>query len=316
MHTELQTRGESTLTLERWGPTECRQILEECKPGIGHYEWIWKIIKRRYEKTGNYPRRLRALLSRFVQPGKPYFVSQTAEGIHFLGDIRDIYSWNSATGYVFDKAPEDFLLSQAPFAGNYLDIGANMGLTAAPMALRLQGAAQVYAFEPVPETARRAAATFALNQLDNIALFPCAVGSIDGEITFYSVPGASDTASATPNADQAAGKAQTVPCRRLDSLAMAENMGPVGLMKIDVEGHEIGVIRGALALLKRDKPRFLYEYLPHIAKKAGWAMDDISRTVSEVTPYWFRTLQDDLSLTEDKPAEDTPGIFNIFGEPV
>jgi FkbM family methyltransferase len=47
----------------------------------------------------------------------------------------------------------------------------------------------------------------------------------------------------------------TVPRRRLDSL----NLPPVGFIKIDVEGYEEFVIRGAMELLQRDKPNLLIE---------------------------------------------------------
>lgn len=47
----------------------------------------------------------------------------------------------------------------------------------------------------------------------------------------------------------------TVECKTLDDLAA----DPVGFVKIDVEGHELEVLRGGLKLLERDKPTLLIE---------------------------------------------------------
>ncbi len=46
-----------------------------------------------------------------------------------------------------------------------------------------------------------------------------------------------------------------IPCRRLDDLGLE----PIGFMKIDVEGHEQAVLRGAAAVLERDRPNLLIE---------------------------------------------------------
>jgi len=58
----------------------------------------------------------------------------------------------------------------------------------------------------------------------------------------------------------------TVARRRLDSL----NLPPVGFMKIDVEGYEEFVIRGAMELIQRDKPNLLIE-IEERYNKGGYA---------------------------------------------
>ena len=54
----------------------------------------------------------------------------------------------------------------------------------------------------------------------------------------------------------------------LDDLGLSN----VGMIKIDVEGHELSVLQGALGLLKRERPRLVIEleerYRPHAANSA------------------------------------------------
>ncbi|MGO8126768.1 FkbM family methyltransferase, partial [Rhizobium ruizarguesonis] len=47
----------------------------------------------------------------------------------------------------------------------------------------------------------------------------------------------------------------SVPTRRLDSY----QFGPLGFIKIDVEGHELKVLKGSQAILNRDHPNLLIE---------------------------------------------------------
>ena len=47
----------------------------------------------------------------------------------------------------------------------------------------------------------------------------------------------------------------SVPTRRLDSY----NLGMIGFIKIDVEGHKLKVLKGAEATLRRDRPNLLIE---------------------------------------------------------
>src|SRR5207244_4286059 len=100
------------------------------------------------------------------------------------GDYRDDYATLCA---IFPDHEADllrFLKRQMERrAGAYLDVGTNLGLIAATMARALagheRGGGEVIGFEPVPETARCAAATFALNGLRNARLFQVAVGDVD-----------------------------------------------------------------------------------------------------------------------------------------
>jgi hypothetical protein len=56
----------------------------------------------------------------------------------------------------------------------------------------------------------------------------------------------------------AAGRSYDVEAARLDTL-LGGNERPIRFVKIDVEGHELAVLRGASALLRRDRPALLVE---------------------------------------------------------
>lgn len=69
-----------------------------------------------------------------------------------------------------------------------------------------------------------------------------------------------------------------VPCRRLDELA--DELPRVDFVKIDVEGGELFVLRGAAQLLLRDRPNVLFECTPSGPPAFGYTPGDLHDLLS------------------------------------
>jgi FkbM family methyltransferase len=131
-----------------------------------------------------------------------------------------------------------------------VDVGANVGSHAIPLARTLGASTQVHAFEPHPRVFAYLQANAALNRLTNLRLYNLALGDCEGEVAFTDVR--SDDLNRV--AIHSTG-ALTVPMKPLDCIETLVNE-PITLLKIDVEGYELFVLRGAEATLART--RFLY----------------------------------------------------------
>ena len=307
----------SLKTVEIWNFTDFTAHLEAFSPQIGSYVLIWRLLEIRAKQTGYLPRKLYPLLRRFFRKDKPYFIGSQGNGVSFLGDYRDRYSVDHAA--LPDEPDFQIELLQKMtglLPGAILDIGANMGLVSAGIARQYEDRT-VFAFEPVRETAKRAAATFALNQLANIKLLPVAVGERDETLTFFHAPGHSDYASANPT-DTHIGIGWTetkLPCVTLDSLREQEILPQVGVVKIDVEGHELSVLRGAKNLIARDRPFITLEYNYRIAPKMGWTANDVVQVISEAVganSYRFLSLHHDGKPETFPPPTSGYGIINLL----
>lgn len=294
--------------------------LDAFMPRVRNYDWAWKILRARaaVHTDGPHliPRRIFSVLKRFMDPKRPYFIGTTAAGVRFLGDYRDRYAVNCAVWPDYDGPMIRFMgdaISRT--GGDYADVGTNLGIVSASMAKALRGKANVLAFEPVPDTAGRAAATYALNGLTNITLFQLALGDTDGEIPFFESVGASEGSSAnrTDFGDDIRWRETRLMCRRLDGLvADGQIAGAIGLLKVDVEGHELKAIQGATDLIRRDGPDVIFEYYPKIAHDAGWAPADIAAVLKQYGNYQFETIHDDLSSTPFPPPAGGQEIVNVF----
>lgn len=135
----------------------------------------------------------------------------------------------------------------------YFDVGANFGQFALMAGRRVGEAGQVHAFEPSGEMVRQARANVELNGLDHVVVNHVAVSDRPGTLALkVCAPGQESFNSlGTPmrGADQVAAT-ETVRAITLDDYAAEHGIERVDLIKIDVEGAELAVVRGAARLLQ------------------------------------------------------------------
>jgi FkbM family methyltransferase len=136
-----------------------------------------------------------------------------------------------------------------------IDIGANIGLYAFHL---LKYADHVLAFEPNPYISKRLKNTFG----NRITVESVALSDHDGEAIFYLPVEKNEKVHMLGTIDRNNIITQkndnikiTVPIKKLDDY----NLSEVGFIKIDVEGHELAVLKGAVKTLTRDKPNLLME---------------------------------------------------------
>lgn len=122
-----------------------------------------------------------------------------------------------------------------------VDVGANVGDTVLTSAVCVGGQGHVFGVEAHPRSCRFLQNNIRLNQMTNVTLFNLAAGDKQGIVRF------SD--SRYDDMNQVDRGILQVPVARLDDLL--PGMEPVALLKVDVEGYERSVFRGAPALLSR-----------------------------------------------------------------
>ena len=116
----------------------------------------------------------------------------------------------------------------------------------------------VFAFEPQPTLARYLQEICHAMDWSNVHVKACAVSDKSGKARLH-VPGEKDSPGASLEAAVADKPGHSYECQvtTLDEqLATAER---VSLLKVDVEGHELNLFRGAEKTLKKHKPRILFE---------------------------------------------------------
>jgi FkbM family methyltransferase len=144
---------------------------------------------------------------------------------------------------------ERLFLEQHASGGVCFDVGANIGQVTLPLACL---AREVFAFEPSPPALNRLVQ--ATNHLSNVRVVPAAVGAAAGTARLHVAGG--DSACSTLRAVEP-GPLIDVELISLDDFCAAEGIAEVDVLKVDVEGWEAEVFRGAQQLLERGAIRVM-----------------------------------------------------------
>jgi FkbM family methyltransferase len=186
----------------------------------------------------------------------------SGEIVHVLPEHRYL-SWNPVEYAAFRTAVH---------AGDVaLDIGANVGAYALLFGQWVGSTGRVYAFEPSPAAFSGLVRHIALNQQQHVVRpIASAVSHLDGEADLAM----SDTAGESRLIDAATNvPTLKVPTVTIDGFCEREGLAP-HLIKIDVEGAELDVLRGARNTIRRcgHELALFVELHPSI-----WAVSGVSR---------------------------------------
>nr|WP_275539751.1 FkbM family methyltransferase [Streptomyces hyaluromycini] len=155
------------------------------------------------------------------------------------------------------------------------DVGAHVGYFSM-IAAHANPKAKVHSFEPVDQIHARLSVNVRSNGVQNVKLHQAGVSSEPGWADI-SVRFSGNLLSTGSTLEGAAPDAQLkrIPLLTLDEV-FAETR--LDLVKIDVEGHEMSVLRGARRVLRRDRPTLVMEAL------VDAALDDL---VAEFEPLGY-----------------------------
>jgi FkbM family methyltransferase len=134
-----------------------------------------------------------------------------------------------------------------------LDVGGNIGVNTIPLARRVGATGWVIAFEPQRIIHQMLCANLALNGLANVVALWSAAGAAPGSIRVPPID--YDAVENFGGVELGGEQGEVVAVQAVDSLALQS----CRLIKIDVEGMELEVLKGAAATIDRLKPRLYLE---------------------------------------------------------
>ena len=176
-----------------------------------------------------------------------------------------------------------------PPGGTFLDIGAHIGSVFSAVHAATPSA-RIIAIEADPDKARSLRARFPY-----CALYECAVGEAEGEAVFYRSAGKSGYNSLMPQDSHEQNKVK-VQLRPLDAL-LPEAQPDV--IKMDIEGAELGALKGGAGLIAQARPVIMFESMGEGENALGYSPDGLWD--------WLDALDYGI-CTPDRLAHDAPPL--------
>jgi FkbM family methyltransferase len=189
---------------------------------------------------------------------------------------------------------------------NCIDVGCHKGEILEEM-LRLSTNGRHFAFEPIPLMFEELQRKFG----QGCTIMPYALADAEGKTTFnfvrnapaYSGINRRKYAVAEPDIEEI-----QVELKRLDDVIPSDL--PIGLIKIDVEGAELGVLRGAKELLNRDHPLVIFECGLGASEFYGTTAEIVFDFFSNDVKMGIYTLRDFIAKRDPMTRERFVEVFN------
>jgi FkbM family methyltransferase len=250
-------------------------------PLIERADWLWNPVRPLYDKAVAHWGRKG--LARLVNGTDRILVSPEARG---TSETYEPDVWHS-------------LMAEIRTGDTFVDVGAFIGLYAVGVGLRLEGTGKVVAFEPDRRNFSLLEKHVKLNGLEAQAELHCAaVSDKAGECAFLA--NGSSQARIVTSLDYR--DTQKVSVVTLDDILAGRR---IDLLKVDVEGFEEMVLRGAGGLLRTGplRPRTIFiEVHPYAWSSIGSGSDALLQLLNEAG-YRVETLDGQAVHSIDRYGE-------------
>jgi FkbM family methyltransferase len=180
----------------------------------------------------------------------------------------------------------DFLRRELRPGMIFADCGANIGFYSLVGSTQVGEAGRVYSFEPTPNTFSRLQRNIGLNGMLNIRPFRLALGHRAGRAGIFGESLEGHQLNFVSQDIHQAVSLGSCEVDSIDALIASGTMLPPDLMKIDVEGSELPLLRGAEALLRRTpSPVLCVELCRANMDRFGYEPEDVVKYLGSLRRY-------------------------------
>jgi FkbM family methyltransferase len=218
-----------------------------------------------------------------------------------------------------DRSAVNWLKRLLPEDGVFLDIGANIGSFTLVAAKRAPFG-KVHAFEPCLKHLERLNYNVLLNGFTNIYVNSFALSDVSGQAVLH-IPeakmGMSNSGGASlyrKDGKDCIWRPETVHTVRLDEYRSTAQIARLDLVKMDVEGGEVSVLRGGMETFGSLRPAVIQEINLEQLRAAGRSADQLL-AIWKCLNYRVEVIKDDDHLSPIESVADLRNHQNVLCTP-
>jgi FkbM family methyltransferase len=237
----------------------------------------------------------------------------TRDGLTYDLDLSQGIDFAIYFGNIFERSTKNALRRLVAPSALVLDIGANIGAHTLYLARLVGPHGRVLAFEPTDFAFSKQARNLGLNPelAERVRAYHCFLAAEDETLVPSAIYSSWPLMEGVDRHAKHLGQempTKAARARSLDSVLSEAAMGHVQLVKLDVDGFECEVLRGATTLLQVHRPIFVMELAPYVLEERGTSLDEL---LSFFLPNGYR-LYDERS---ERPLPSTASeMKNLIGD--
>lgn len=195
----------------------------------------------------------------FIQPME----MDIGRGLRMHLDARDLVPRSIIANGVYEPRTTQAIEDHLAPGGAFIDVGAHIGFHSLRAAVKVGSQGRVISVEPNPDTLRELNRNIAASKAAGILVQPVACSDKESTLQLFAGSlantGMSSLSKKTAEAEGESGRQFQVRARPLDDIVAEAGLERLDALKIDVEGAEMMVLKGARKTIERFHPFLVME---------------------------------------------------------
>jgi FkbM family methyltransferase len=273
-------------------------------------------LKINISRNWKFPGQIR--LSNYLKPSKNYLqklknsiIWLSEEPIAFYTTTDSYIEYSILTTGTYEAEIGKIISISLKENGVALDIGCNIGLQSLRMAQAVGKTGRVIAFEPLNYLRQKCKKNFELNFANNVDLLPYALSDQAGEMNIKINSQLWNQGAFSLLQKSEGDLEQRILIKVGDELEEIQNLKNLDLIKIDVEGFELNVMKGLIKTLKKFKPRIIFELDKNYWFRNDQRIEDCFQLLAEIGYNFYQISTFGCSIIDSIEKFEDGNIFCI-----
>ena len=225
------------------------------------------------------PARLGAFATKIGMVNSEWYEFQP--GLWMQLNVRDLIQQTILLEGMWDPALTGFIESTLKPGDVFIDVGAHVGYFTLLAGRRVGSSGAVLSIEPNPAAFDQLRLNVERSHMGNVLVAHTACGDSHDPVRLYLHTESNSSMASLSAANATSGAAVDVACTTLDDLCRERGLTRAHLVKIDVEGAELSVLRGMERILREIRPVIVLEMEPHLLAGFGVTTASILTLLAE-----------------------------------